>query len=1237
MSDAQFRLLIQRSFDEELTKQEHRSLVNHLETSESGQKFHHQLEQMIQASQDSPLPDELHPQNPEALAKRIIEQMPQKKTSFLSMFAALFGGGIGGNKNAGGKSTSSKPMGKGPAGRPPAGRGSKPAKAQDPDQDLAPSARPPKGGMFRKQAAVPNQEETENQAANFSRLKSIGARGEAQQDSREAQSTTRSLGEKFGMPGASMAGADEGPLTLAESIRRKVSESQKLSPVEEADMSGSFEEPNHDVFARTQPAMEPPQHNAAISAGFSNAPSAADWMAPGQTPNLQSKSSIGLAPPGGQVAGRTADNSFTGNNPDNQPSQSPSWGTAPAGTADATPPSGQVGWGHAANQEAAANQGAPGAIPDNTWGSGWNNPETEGRAPLKSSDSWAMPDQASSQDGNASTGWGDAAAATGPAPYNNTAQYADPAPQANPQPVSDPGGWGGWGGNAQDNSPAPQSQGAVDNAGQSPAAWGHQANQQGQAQENTNSNPGGWGSADSWSAPSYQAQNQSAPAPSSDPWSQTSQADNQPFQADMPATAGSAAAPAADPWSQASAIGAADSGISAPISAQTPSVGGWGNSSQGQAQGAPASNAGERPSWSMEAEQMETGTWTAFKPGSGALNAGPNLTAPAFGAPASPTPPAQQAAASASDRWDLPIQERNKTNESMDAPRIPTQPAAPNSANDNRWDVPIQERGQNPSVPETPLPASNNQIPVNQIVDKMGEVLGGQASQSASTTGDTRWDVPIQERNKQTAAPEATAAQAPSGWGAPAAPVTPVSGGWGDVPAPPAAPVSSGWGDAPVTPVAPVSSGWGDVQSTPVTPVSGGWGETPSQAPNLSGQPAPQVTPTNPIAGGVGGASSGGMFNLDDSAMDKIFNDNLGVSEPINHGVVNQGAGEAPLNTPAPQPAAPAFRDIPVPNQTFEASPPAPPAMPTPPINAVPQTKGLFNLSDSDLDRVFEQNLGIPDESVASTANANAGWSQAPQPLQAAQAATTANPGWGVPAPAPAAAAGNGGWAAPAAPNSGWAQPPQPAPDTNSGWAQPPAPPAPPAPLPEQAQNFAQNQFDPGAPAPKIEGIGRLDASADTSNDTGSGRIAAIGKFLLDQKDYDKIGKLTSSDNAEGKLRVLTNEASQDLQALLGQIGGQQGVIGSVIVGHDGLIIANTMPGNMDAESMGVWALGVFMNTQHVVTKMGHERVHQVVSRTPRGFVVIADFGGGLLVTVTDGQSTDQLIPLMRTITQLVN
>ncbi|HNB24473.1 MAG TPA: roadblock/LC7 domain-containing protein, partial [Candidatus Melainabacteria bacterium] len=174
-------------------------------------------------------------------------------------------------------------------------------------------------------------------------------------------------------------------------------------------------------------------------------------------------------------------------------------------------------------------------------------------------------------------------------------------------------------------------------------------------------------------------------------------------------------------------------------------------------------------------------------------------------------------------------------------------------------------------------------------------------------------------------------------------------------------------------------------------------------------------------------------------------------------------------------------------------------------------------------------------------------------------------------------------------------------------------------------------------PPPKIEGLGRLDAKPDQGGDTGSGRIASIGKFLLDQKDLEKIGKLTASDLSDTKMKILTLEAASEIQGLLHHIGGTPDVVGSIIIGHDGLLIANTMPQDVEADSIGIWALAVYMNTETAIKKIGHNRVHQVVARTPRGFLVIADFGGGLLVTLSDGRDTDALIPLMRSITQVVS
>jgi len=172
-------------------------------------------------------------------------------------------------------------------------------------------------------------------------------------------------------------------------------------------------------------------------------------------------------------------------------------------------------------------------------------------------------------------------------------------------------------------------------------------------------------------------------------------------------------------------------------------------------------------------------------------------------------------------------------------------------------------------------------------------------------------------------------------------------------------------------------------------------------------------------------------------------------------------------------------------------------------------------------------------------------------------------------------------------------------------------------------------------PAPKVEGVGRL-SREEVAVESSTGKINAIGKFLLDQSDYQKISNLTQADLSDGKVRVLTHEASDEINKLLEHIATQPGVVGSVIVGHDGILIANSLPKELDPETIGILSLGIYVNTTNIAKKIGHNHLHQLVSRTHHGYLVIADFGGGILVTCSNGQETDKLIPLMRSITQLV-
>jgi predicted regulator of Ras-like GTPase activity (Roadblock/LC7/MglB family) len=112
-------------------------------------------------------------------------------------------------------------------------------------------------------------------------------------------------------------------------------------------------------------------------------------------------------------------------------------------------------------------------------------------------------------------------------------------------------------------------------------------------------------------------------------------------------------------------------------------------------------------------------------------------------------------------------------------------------------------------------------------------------------------------------------------------------------------------------------------------------------------------------------------------------------------------------------------------------------------------------------------------------------------------------------------------------------------------------------------------------------------------------------------------------------------DSSGGIRDLLSHISAQSGVQGSVIVGHDGAVFAHNLPDELNPASIGLLALGIFSNVDS--TKgMGYNKLHQLVCRTQNGYVVIAHFGNGFLVTVSDVLKMKNLIKLMRTVTQLV-
>ena len=707
----------------------------------------------------------------------------------------------------------------------------------------------------------------------------------------------------------------------------------------------------------------------------------------------------------------------------------------------------------------------------------------------------------------------------------------------------------------------------------------------------------------------------------------------------------------------------------------------------------PNKNIGPGRSWNQEAEQIETGFWHSYSPAEESLGAPTPLpqannsfAVPQNASPPAPPPasaqnqaPAAQAGSDATAQdpgsfyerltsiiGDIPgLSDQSNSNEqSTQAPNsIPSfsnESDAVKASDLSRFDMPIQERmrqssASNPQTPTIPAPPT----PPQTAPEPVG---GPSAVASAPPTGTPAappvdpYELSIQERMQLQAQQQAAAiAQAPA-----ATPQVTQS----TAPPPPPAPAKEEGGlfnidddtldslfsqnlgvnedviragvnkqpsTEPLPPQQNIEPPPAPVQPAPPMPEQ--------QVPQPVTPPPMQQTPptvqqqamTQPQPPAATAPVKDGLFSVDDDDIDSIFSEQLGVKEqptvppqaipasppPIQQATpppIQQPASPPPIQQAAPPPiqqpaspppiqqAAPSPVQQPASPPPIQQAAPSPvqqPASPPPIQQAAPPAKpsdGLFSVDDDDIDNIFSEQLGIKEEPKVTPST-----SFAPEPPVQEVA---------VPPQAtqePMAIQEQGG------------EPPQ---------SQPPPPPT--------EEPVKQTKAPTAGSSVKIEGLGRLDKSMDTQEDAPTGKISSIGKFILDQEDLSNLSKLAQSDLSDSRISVLTSEASQELKGLLQEVKNQPGALGSVIVGHDGLLIAEDLPEELDSESIGVWALGMYLNTDNVVKKMGHERTRQLITKTPMGYLVIADFGGGIIVSLSEGQATDKLIPLLRSIASLI-
>ena len=123
--------------------------------------------------------------------------------------------------------------------------------------------------------------------------------------------------------------------------------------------------------------------------------------------------------------------------------------------------------------------------------------------------------------------------------------------------------------------------------------------------------------------------------------------------------------------------------------------------------------------------------------------------------------------------------------------------------------------------------------------------------------------------------------------------------------------------------------------------------------------------------------------------------------------------------------------------------------------------------------------------------------------------------------------------------------------------------------------------------------------------------------------------------NGEEGLKIISIEASGELRRLLGTLNECPGVIGSQVIGHDGLIIASTLPSFVDAELLTSVTTMLYSKSEHFVRSIEGDRLFQLILQTSGCRLILADFGGGILIVVMEGGAIS-MFPTIRGVTKLV-
>lgn len=202
-------------------------------------------------------------------------------------------------------------------------------------------------------------------------------------------------------------------------------------------------------------------------------------------------------------------------------------------------------------------------------------------------------------------------------------------------------------------------------------------------------------------------------------------------------------------------------------------------------------------------------------------------------------------------------------------------------------------------------------------------------------------------------------------------------------------------------------------------------------------------------------------------------------------------------------------------------------------------------------------------------------------------------------------------------------------------------------PKPEVEEVLTQEQQAARKANENLKDFGKLSvrsAQAPKVQGETAGTMKTIGKLLIDQQAVEAIinaGESRQLGKGLPSARIISKARGAGINELLNKIGEYQGVAGSLIVGHDGLVMSSTLQQGWDKDMLGALSTAL-LSTSNLSTKkleIGKLRQMVLLTRTPNAdkTTILTDVDVGILVVFCEQTDITLLDGLIEKIQNTIN